>query len=583
MTIKRLIFTAAALMLAAGAFAQPALVTRNGITRFEINGKPFVMFGGELHNSTSSSESYMEKIGVWEQMKAGNFNTVIASSSWELIEPQEGIYDFSSVDHVILNARKHGLKVVMIWFASWKNGTSTYAPGFVKRNPKKYPLVQNRDGKNLNVLSTFGKSSMEADKKAFAALMRHIREIDPDHTVIMMQVENEMGILGSPRDYSAAAQKAWKSQVPADLVEYLTSHKGKLYPELEKVWSANGCKTKGDWEDLFGKSLEQADDWKAFPYYTEELFQAYHYAKYVGEITAAGKAEHDIPMYVNNWIKQPGMGAPGQFPSGSPQPEVLDVWRAAAPAVDLIAPDIYANVFEWTLSQFAMGGNPIFIPESKGDVARALYAFGEYDALGFAPFGFDGPQEGNYFGVSAEEFKQLGECYGILSGMGTLLPDNYGSERMRGLLVGTDNPSPSVEMGDYILTLQSSVRDQRASNYGQGAEQMAAENAALAAREQRQAKSGALIIQTSDDEFYIVGINARFSFGFRGQNQGKVLNNSVKGQIASGRVLHEVVEEGTFKDGVWIPGRRLNGDEDSVTIMGVGALRVVLYHSTVDL
>lgn len=569
MISKRIILIAAGLIMAVWTYAQPALVKQNGITRFVIDGKPYVMYGGELHNSTSSSESYMEEIGVWEQMKSGHFNTVIASSSWELVEPVEGKYDFSSVDHVIRNARRHGLKVVMIWFASWKNGTSTYAPGYVKRNPKKYPLVQNHDGKNLNVLSTFGKASMEADKRAYAALMRHIKEIDTDHTVIMMQVENEMGILGVPRDYSAAAQKAWKAQVPTDLMNYLISHKGKLYPELEKVWAANGYKTKGNWEEVFGKSIESSDDWKAFPLYTEELFQAYHYAKYVGEITAAAKAEYDIPMYVNNWIKQPGMGAPGQFPSGSPQPEVLDVWRAAAPAVDLIAPDIYANVFEWTLSQFALSGNPIFIPESKGDVARALYAFGEYDALGFAPFGFDGPQEGNYFGVSAEEFRELGQCYGILSEMGTLIPDNYGSDRMRGLLVGTDNPAPSVEMGDYIFTLQSSVRDRRAANYGQGAEQMAAENAALAARNQQQAKSGALIIQTSADEFYIIGINARFSFE----------SKDSKG----GAVLHEVIEEGTFKDGVWIPGRRLNGDEDHAIIMGVGALRVVLYRSTVGI
>ena len=153
--------------------------------------------------------------------------------------------------------------------------------------------------------------------------------------------------------------------------------------------------------------------------------------------------------------------------------------------------------------------------------------------------------------------------------MGNLLPDNYGSDRMRGLLIGTDNPSPSVEMGNYILTLQSSVRDRRAVNYGQGADQMAVENAALAARNRQEAKSGALIIQTSEDEFYIVGINARFSFGSKDSKEGKV--------------LHEVIEEGTFKEGIWIPGRRLNGDEDHATIMGVGALRIVLYKSTVGI
>ncbi|MBP5537854.1 MAG: beta-galactosidase, partial [Bacteroidales bacterium] len=205
---------------------KPALVQKDGVTHFEVDGKPFVMFSGELHNSTSSSESYMERIKVWDQMKEGNFNTVIASASWELVEKEEGKYDFTSVDHIIRNARKNGLKVVMIWFASWKNGNSTYAPGYVKRNPQKYPLVQTKDGGYLDVLSTFSEEALNADKKAYVALMNHIREIDPDYTVIMMQVENEMGILGSVRDFSPAAQRAWEGQVPSDLMQYLSSKKG---------------------------------------------------------------------------------------------------------------------------------------------------------------------------------------------------------------------------------------------------------------------------------------------------------------------------------------------------------------------
>ena len=216
------------------ATVKPALVQKDGTTHFEVDGKHFLMFTGELHNSTSTSESYMESIGVWEQMKYGNFNTVIASCSWDVIEDEPGHYDFTSVDHVIRNARKNGLKVVMIWFASWKNGNSTYAPSYIKRDPVKYPLVETQDGGHLNVLSAFCQESMEADKKAYVALMQHIKEIDPDYTVIMMQVENEMGILGSVRDFSPAAQKAWEGQVPADLMQYLSAHKGKLFPELER-------------------------------------------------------------------------------------------------------------------------------------------------------------------------------------------------------------------------------------------------------------------------------------------------------------------------------------------------------------
>ncbi|MBQ6578656.1 MAG: DUF5597 domain-containing protein [Bacteroidales bacterium] len=564
----RIAIAVSALLMSLAASAQPALVKKDGVTHFEIDGKPFVMYTGELHNSTSTSESYMKEIGVWKQMKDANFNTVIASCSWDVVEPEEGKYDFTSVDHVIKSARENGLKVVLIWFASWKNGNSTYAPSYIKRNPKRYPLVISEEGKTLNVLSAFSENSKNADKKAFEALMKHIKEVDHDYTVIMMQVENELGILGSKRDFSQDAQKAWKGQVPSDLMNYLSSHKGKLFPELEKVWAANGYKTKGTWEEVFGKSHSNTENWQEFPYYTEEIFQAYHYAKYVGEVAAAGKAVHNIPMYVNNWLKQPGMGAPGQFPSGSPLPDVIDVWRAAAPSLDFTAPDIYINEFEWVLSQFSLSENPIFIPECRADVSKALYAYGEYDALGFAPFGFDGPQGGG-LGASSEEMKNLGKCYGILSGMGTMITENYGSDKMRGVRVTEDNPNPSVEMGDYVITVRSSVRNQRSFNYGQSAEQLAAENAALAARSQQQAQSGALIIQTSPDEFYIVGINAAFSFSF-------------KDSKATGQVMTDAIEEGTFKDGKWIPGRRLNGDENRVSINGVGAERVVLYKSTVD-
>ena len=546
---------------------KPALVQQDGVTHFEVDGKPFLMLTGELHNSTSTSESYMESIGVWEQMKHGHFNTVIASCSWDVIEDEPGHYDFTSVDHVIRSARENGLKVVMIWFASWKNGNSTYAPSYIKRDPVTYPLVQTADGGFLNVLSTFGQESLDADRNAFKALMQHIKEVDKDYTVIMMQVENEMGILGSVRDFSPAAQKAWEGQVPSDLMQYLSSHKGQLFPELERVWSENGNKMSGTWEEVFGKSHTKADNLLTdYPYYTEEIFQAYHYAKYVNEITAAGKAVHDIPMYVNNWLRQPGMINPGQFPSGSPLPEVIDVWRAAAPAVDFTAPDIYISEFEWVLSQFALSGNPIFIPECRVDVSKALYAYGEYDALGFAPFGFDGAQNasGNY----SADFENLGKCYEILSGMDRMIIQNYGSDRLRGLRVTEDDASPSVEMGDYILTARSSVRNQRAFNYGQGAAQMARENAQLAAAAQQQAQSGALILQTSPDEFYIVGINVSFSF-------------APKNPGTQGRVHTDAIEEGTFVDGRWVPGRRLNGDENRVGINGVGAVRVVLYPSTV--
>lgn len=554
----------AALLLPTALKAQPALVQKNGVTRFELDGKPFLILTGEMHNSTSSSEEYMERIGAWEQMKKGNFNTVIASCSWELIEKEEGKFDFSSIDHLIVNARKNGIKIIMLWFASWKNSESTYAPAYVKRNSKKYPLVGTQEGGHLDVLSAFSQENLNADKRAFVALMNHIKAVDPDHTVIMMQVENEMGILGSIRDFSPAAERAWKGQVPADLMQYLSAHKGKLYPELEKVWGANGYKTKGSWEEIFGKSHAPGEG--DFPNYTEEIFQAYYYAKYVNEITAAGKAVHNIPMYVNNWLRYSTTATPGSFPSGSPLPEVLDIWRAGAPAVDFSAPDIYGNNFEWVVSEFTLSGNPLFIPECRPDVSKALYSFGEYDAIGFSPFGFDGPQIRGPFIVTAEQFDVISDCYGILKEMDQLIIQNYGSDKMRGVLVTPQNQNPVVEMGDVVLTARSSVNNQRSFNYGQTAEQLASENAQLAATNQQQAQSGALIIQTGPEEFYIVGINVAFSF-------------APKDPKVKTRYLFDTIEEGTFVDGKWVPERRLNGDENSVTIYELTAVRVILYPS----
>lgn len=537
---KRLITIFLAMTAVATALSgQSFLKTENGTTNLYVDGRPFLVLSGELHNSTSTSEAYMESIGVWDQMKSAHFNTVIASCSWDVIESEEGEYDFSSVDHVIANARRNGLKVVMIWFASWKNGESTYAPGYIKRNPKKYALVVDDRGEYHNVLSTFSVNAMNADAKAFAALMRHIKEIDTDNTVIMMQVENEMGILGSVRDFSPAAQKAWKGQVPSDLTDYLKANRGRLFPELEKVWASNGYKTSGTWEEVFGKSHQKG--WPEYPYYTEELFQAYYYAKYTEKVTAAGKAEHNIPMYVNNWLRQPTMVIPGTYPSGSPQPEVLDVWRAAAPSVDFSAPDIYIDEYDWVLREFTRGGNPLFIPECRGDASKALYAYGEYDAFGFAPFGFDGPQSGGTYGVLPDKLKELASCYGILSEMSELVLSHRGSDTMRGLFVNKDTPNPSVAMGDYVISARTT---------------------------QEGAHSGALIIQTSADEFYIVAINAAFSF-------------SLKDTKAKGSAMTEVIEEGVFEKGVWKPGRRLNGDENRVIIKGVEVQRVVLYKSPV--
>ena len=503
----------------------PHLEKQGTATRLVVDGKPFLMLAGELHNSTAGGFDYMRP--VWKRMADKNLNSVIATVSWELMEPEEGKFNFALVDSVITGARQANLKLGLIWFGSWKNAGSTYIPEWVKKDYKKYPRARDEKGKPLEILSTFGEAAAAADAKAFEALMRHIKDVDSKYqTVVMMQVENEMGVLDnlgtSPgnarRDFSNAANSAYNSDVPKGLIYYLIQHKQNLYPELSKVWGANGFKTSGSWEEVFGKSFIKPDnkDWKLNSFYTEELFSAWNYAKYTEKVAAAGKKEYPIPMYVNAWLKQPFSFIPGKYPSGGPLPQVLDIWRAAAPSIDFIAPDIYTDEFKWVCDEYTRSGNPLFIPETRGGkiaAARAFYAFGQYDASCFSPFGIDGATDA--------ENEPLDETYAVLQKMSPVILQNQGKGTMKGILVDTVSRTQQFEMGDYLI------------------------NAKLAGGKSTSI-AGGLIIQTGPAEFIVAG---------------KALDIFFLPKDSTARIGILAVDEGTFENGKWIAQRRLNGDE----------------------
>lgn len=490
-----------------------------------VNGKPLLLFAGELHNSTCGGFDYMRP--VWKKLAGKNLNSVIATVSWELIEPVEGKFDFALVDSIIAGARKANLKLVLIWFASFKNASSVYIPSWVKKDYKKYPRVKDEFGKPLEILSTFGKASSEADANAFTALMHHIKEIDAmEQTVIMMQVENEMGILdnlsdtpgNAKRDFCPEANEAYNNNVPNKLMNYLIAHKDGLFPGLYKDWKANGFKTSGTWEEVFGKSefRPEKKDWQFYSYYTEELFSAWNYASYVQKVAEAGKKEYSIPIYVNAWLKQPFSYWPGKYPSGGPLPQVLDIYRAAAPSVDFIAPDIYMNEFILACKEFTRSGNPLFIPETRGGeigAARAFYVFGEYGAGCFSPFGIDNARFANN--------DPLDETYEVLQKMSPIILENQGKGTMKGILVDTAAPTQQFELGNYRI------------------------EARLGGREKTDI-AGGLIIKVGENEFIVVG--KAFDLLFFPKDD-------------SFRIGVDKVDEGTFKNGKWIPERRLNGDE----------------------
>ncbi|MFA5785220.1 MAG: DUF5597 domain-containing protein [Phycisphaerae bacterium] len=504
------------LMCHTGLFAEtgdiPHLRKQLEATQLIVDDKPFLILGGELHNSSASSLDYMKP--VWSKLDRLNLNTVLIPVYWELIEPNEGEFDFELVDGLIDKARKKDLRLVLLWFGSWKNSMSCYAPALVKNDQQRFGRARLKDGSAVEILSPFSKESRDADARAFAELMKHLRDIDGErHTVIMVQVENEIGMLTDARDYSDAANAAFAQDVPKELIDYLAGHKGQLIPEFEKVWSANGYKTSGTWEEVFGEGLA-----------TDELFMAWHFGRYVNYVTEAGKAQYPLPMFVNAALIRPDY-KPGQYPSAGPLPHLMDVWRAAAPQIDFLSPDIYFPDFANWCEKYNRSGNPLFIPEAKNEpdaAARAFYVFGQYDAMGFSPFGID----------STADDSPLAKAYEVLAQLSPLILENQGKGVTAGILLDRENQTAELKMGGYVLSVKHdytwgwSGGDKDAETWPQ---------------------AGGIIISTGQGEYVMAG--SGFIVTFETETNGETAG-----------ILN--IQQGSFKDGKWVGERWLNGDEN---------------------
>jgi hypothetical protein len=473
-----------------------------------VDGRPFLMLAGEIHNSSSSSLVYMEPI--WDRLVAMGLNTVIAPLYWELTEPEEGRFDFSLLEGLVEGARKRGLRLVLLWFASWKNATSSYVPTWVKTDSERFPRMQLAPGRDSNALSCFSAASREADARAFAAVMRRIRQIDAErHSVLMMQVENETGVLGGPRDRSPLAEDAFAEPVPEALIDYLQGHRGSLVPKFRESWEAAGGRTSGSWEEVFGGNAD-------------EVFMAWHIGRYVDRVAKAGAAEHALPMVANAWLKLSATDPAGFYPSGGPVYTMLDVWKAAAPHIDVLAPDIYAADFRAVCAAYARPDNPLLIPEARRDAraaSTALYAFAQHDAICFAPFGIDNTQVPHpltdTYRLLAEMMPLLCERQGVQS--------SQGARRMVGFLQQEDDERWAIELGGYTLHVHAGWP-----------------------LNPDQPPGGGMALALGEGEYVLAGRNLSVEYG-----------------TAPGRTDVEFLwlEEGTYRAGKWLPGRRLNGDE----------------------
>jgi beta-galactosidase GanA len=507
----------AMLLAAAGAPTQaaplPHLVHSGGKHALIVDGAPFLMLGAQTNNSSNYPAMLPQ---VWPTIHALHANALEIPIAWEQIEPVEGKFDFSWVDTLLAQARANDVRLVPLWFGTWKNTNPQYTPEWVKADARRFPREIAPDGKTYWVMSAHGQATLEADSRAFAALMRHIRDVDPQHTIIMMQVENETGSYGIPRDFSPAAQRLFGRAIPAPLAKRIGKN--------------------GTWAQVFGSTADQA-------------FNAWHVARYVDAVAAAGKAQLDLPMYVNASLTDPfTLEGVQHGASGGPNWNVIDIWKTAAPHIDIEAPDIYSADYpkyaKW-IEHYRRLDNPLFIPETGNDVpfSRFLWLALGNGAIGWSPFGMDATGYFN-FPLGAKQL-DAATTDAFASKLALLAPIARDWAKLAfehptaGFAKPQDGADQSAVLGRWKIRARYGL-------WAFGQPEWHPE--APPSPNKERPVGGAAIIQLGPDEFLVAGSDLRLEFAL---NKTDTHENS---QFLD-------VEEGTFENGRWVMKRRWNGDQ----------------------
>lgn len=493
---------------------------------------PPVILGGEVFNSSASSPEHLATL--WPRLRALNINTLLAPVTWDQVEPAEGRFDFSPLDAVIAQARANDVKLGLLWLAAFKNGRSTYAPGWVRADTRRFPRVATRKplaatGATATtpppILSVFSPALLAADAKAFAAVMRHLKAADPEGRVILMQVENEVGLLGDSRDRSPAAEGAWRDEVPAPLMARIRS--GAISPAIRTAWEGAGRRSSGSWAQVLGESSV-----------AEETFMAWGFGRYIDQVARAGRPASRIPFYTNAWLgPQPGETEPGQYPSGGPTAAMIDVWKVAAPTLAFVSPDIYVPDIKPVQAGYDRPDNRLFIPEAALRTGELFWALGRHKALGFVVFGAE----------AIRPTSQMGQAFGMLAPMADLIAQAQAENRIAGVLLEGEE-TQTVELGGLTLTIRGADAywRRRALDAGASAPPLPspAPSETDALERQPDRRAFGLSIAEAPGRFLVVG-------------QGFFIDAARGGRPAE----YDVVQEGAWRDGRWVPGRWLNGDE----------------------
>ena len=494
----------------------PRLVKQDGKFHLMVDGKPFLMLGGQVGNF-SAYPDVMER--AWPGFKAMNLNTVEYPVYWNVIEPEEGRFDFSAFDRILTGLRSQGLRAIVLWFGSWKNGAMDWAPNWVKADPKRFPRVIDNGGHPIRSLSPMSKVTMEADRKAYVAMMKHLRELDEaDRTAIMVQVENEPGALGSVRDFSAESNKLFAGPAPAPLVAALK-------------------KKPGTWKEAFGRIADEA-------------FQAYYLSSYINEVAKAGKEVYPLPAYINVWNGGYGTNdnfekfdRPGEtYPSGGAVAHMLDLWKANATSIDAIASDIYHQnpiTYLHVLDSYTRPDNPLLIVETgSGIAARAFfYAIANYAAIGFSPFGVDGapgsPLRPDMAGVGAD--------FRLAQAALPAIVELEGTEKLKAAVEERGTGARNLIFTNYDVMVRFHPPGRRpAGSVGQGPAEAGSP----------EPMGRVMVAELGADEFLVMGFDSAVEF------------RPVQGSDYTAAQLLSS-EQGVYENGVWkttVRGETAQGD-----------------------
>ena len=502
-----------------------------------------LILGGELSNSAATSIEDIDE--VMPRMKALGLNTVLVPAYWEFLESKEGNFDFTLIDRTIQQARDLQLKVVFLWFGAWKNSMSCYAPLWFKQDTKRFPRAKTQQGKPLEIACCFSEQVFQADNKAFEALVKHISETGSD-VVTMIQVENEIGMLEDARDHSKLADEVYKKGVPQELLSYLKKNQEALHPWLKerlKGQQLTANSKQPSWAQVFGNDI-----------YTDEIFMAYYYAKYVGRLCETARRYTQIPLYVNAAMNSRGR-KPGQYPSAGPLAHLIDLWHCGAPQLLCLAPDIYDTGFKGWAAQYALPNNRLFIPESRcceNSGVRAMYAFGEHDALGFSPFAIDQ--------ASPKETESVTKAYSLLRQL-----SNINRQKSWGLLFDQEDKEHIIENDGMVITCRYYYTlpwDPRATDGSTWPE------------------GGAILLKLANNDYLLAGTGVVITFalayenvhaqqqtlgedGFVAAGDAAEINKSKKELFSGSRKgIASVDEVNIDKQGQMHYLRRLNGDQD---------------------